>query len=318
MRPELLDLSIDSIWPLLVENCMVEDQGESRDGDASELLGVSFRIDPLRNILFNRTRAMSLVYAAAEFLWYLSWSDDGDHIMAYAPSYERFLNQDHRADGAYGLRWQGQIRRLLVELINPNTRRAVMGTWDERDLGKETKDCPCTLSFQFFVRDGKLNMITTMRSNDLWIGTPYDVFCFTSLQRLIAEFMNLQLGWYQHQPGSLHVYARNHEKALKIHSDDNTNGPAIRYIDHPRGLTFSELITSATRIEHAVRLNVVTFNSLRDMLKERELERTMLGSYVALCWLNFAEELPTIHDLGLVMPGQLAMVAEKWWKRKNS
>jgi hypothetical protein len=310
--------SIDSIWPKLVEDCVLANPGESRDGDSREILGRSFIVDPLRNILFNRTRSASLVYGAAEFLWYLSWLNNGDHIMAYAPSYSRFLNADGYADGAYGPRWRGQILRILFELTNPNTRRAVMGTWNEKDLGVETKDCPCTLSFQFFVRDRRLSMIATMRSNDLWLGTPYDVFCFTSLQRLIAEFLGLQLGWYVHQPGSLHIYERNIEKATLVPAGSSVNGPAIRYVEHPRGLTFMELVASATEVEYLVRHNPVSFNQLRDMLKERELERTMLGSYVALCWLNFADLLPTIHDLGLVMPGQLALVAEKQWKRKHS
>jgi hypothetical protein len=55
-------------------------------------------------------------------------------------------------------------------------------------------------------------MIATMRSNDLWLGLPYDVFAFTCIQQMVAAALGVGLGWYQHQAGSLHVYDRNMEK----------------------------------------------------------------------------------------------------------
>lgn len=309
--------SIDSAWPTLVNSCLRGRHDESRDGDMREVIGTSFRINPLRNILFNPIRRASLVYGAAEFLWYLSWSNEGEHICAYAPGYERFLNMNGNADGAYGPRWFRQILPLIEELSNGNTRRAVMGTWSPGDLGVKTKDCPRALSFQFIIRSGRLHMITTMRSNDVWSRTPYDVFCFTSLQRLIADWLDLELGGYQHQIGSLHLHDRDAEKAALVES--TTDGPAIRYINHPKppaGLFW--LINQATRIEAYARRVGMEFSELRSGLRKASLERTMLGSYVALAWLNFANKCPSLHDLGLVMPGQLALVAENWWKRRHT
>lgn len=191
----------------------------SRDGNCREITGYCARLtNPYAHFMFNPSRKLSPAYAAAELLWYLSGEQHIERIVPYAPQYERFV-EDGVAYGAYGHRWkQGeQLLRLLALLrTNPDTRQAVMVMWDKEDircaLNKEHKDLPCTLSMNFLVRDKKLNLIVTMRSNDLWLGTPYDVFCMTAIQILIAENLGLGVGWYQHQAGSLHVYSRNKEK----------------------------------------------------------------------------------------------------------
>ena len=54
-----------------------------------------------------------------------------------------------------------------------------------------------------------------MRSNDLWLGFPYDVFQFTCLQVRMAMELGLDIGTYTHIAGSLHLYARDFEKAIK-------------------------------------------------------------------------------------------------------
>ena len=59
-----------------------------------------------------------------------------------------------------------------------------------------------------------------MRSNDVWLGLPYDVFCFTSIQCLISEEIGIPLGWYQHQVGSLHVYDANKAKTQRSLESD--------------------------------------------------------------------------------------------------
>ena len=82
-------------------------------------------------------------------------------------------------------------------------------------LVNPTKDLNCTVCLQFFISEGKLYMTTYMRSNDLWMGFPNDVFQFTCIQIYLAMKLNLQLGTYTHVAGSLHLYERDYEKSLK-------------------------------------------------------------------------------------------------------
>jgi thymidylate synthase len=77
-------------------------------------------------------------------------------------------------------------------------------------------DVPCTLGYRFFLRGNRLHMHTTMRSQDLWLGFPYDVFTATILQELMAEWIGAELGQYRHSVDSLHLYAKHWEPAASL------------------------------------------------------------------------------------------------------
>ena len=211
----------DEMWCAAVEGLLRGGlRVESRAGGTVERLGYVGRLlDVRRNLLWNVGRMASPIYAAAEMLWYLSGDKRGDAMVAYAPQYERFLDGDGVAWGAYGSRWAewDQLRAVVGVLSSGTTRQAVVSCWEPRDLARaadrDCKDIPCTVALQFLLRSGALNCVCTMRSNDVWLGMPYDVFCFTTLQKLIADAIGAEYGWYQHQVGSLHLYDRDLARA---------------------------------------------------------------------------------------------------------
>src|SRR5260370_41880706 len=66
-----------------------------------------------------------------------------------------------------------------------------------------------------------------MRSNDAWLGLPYDVFTFTRIQAYVAAAVGVEPGRYTHTVGSLHLYERDWERAedaacASIHDDPRT------------------------------------------------------------------------------------------------
>ena len=175
--------------------------------------------------LCNKRRALSPIYAAAEFFWYMSRERSINMLLPYAPQYYKFAENDI-AHGAYGDRLvrntggkQDQLTTIAAMLRSkPNTRQAVVTLWDCREdlltaVNGLAKDIPCTLSWQFLLRDSYLHMVCTMRSEDVWLGMPYDVFVNTAIQRLLADELNVRAGSYTHNVGSLHLYARNQTAA---------------------------------------------------------------------------------------------------------
>lgn len=202
---------------------------ESRAGKSAEILGFSAKMESVsNNFLFNEVRNLSPYYACAEFLWYLSMTDDTSFLQIFAPGYKRFCEDGIHAFGAYGQRWgyyQGlypnQIDAVIEVLkAHPESRQAVVTMWNSDDLPHavlvDKKDLPCTLSLQFLLRNGYLHLVATMRSNDVWLGLPYDVFCFTQLQNLIADIIGSSVGSYTHNAGSMHYYEKDFEKINKI------------------------------------------------------------------------------------------------------
>lgn len=236
--------NLDDMWKHSIDIAMGGHHLLSRNGNSMEVIGTAMKLlDINRNFVLNEARKASPVYGCAELLWYLSFTDDIHMIKAYAPSYEKYAN-DGKAFGAYGHRWavdsafvlsdarfndrKSTLRpeyptqlHALLDLLKhtPNTRQAVMCQWNGGDLIRaiagDKGDLPCTLSLSFSVRDSKLFLDVTMRSNDVWLGLPYDVFCFTTIQRIVADALSLGYGHYTHHVTSLHVYERDYERAKK-------------------------------------------------------------------------------------------------------
>jgi thymidylate synthase len=61
-----------------------------------------------------------------------------------------------------------------------------------------------------------------MRSNDVFLGLPYDVFNFTMLQELMAVELGIELGSYIHFAASLHLYETDVGRASFIWGERDT------------------------------------------------------------------------------------------------
>lgn len=216
---------------------------KSRDGECKEILGQQYTLVNInRNFITDPIRKMSPWYAAAELLWYLSGTNEIKMIEYYAPQYKRFSDDGITTWGAYGHRWAADFKdspNQIEEVINllresPQSRRAVITCYSgKKDLGFSSKDIPCTVSLQFLVREQKLHCICTMRSNDIWLGMPYDIWSFTCLQILIAQELDIEIGSYTHQPGSLHLYDRNYKKVDEVLKNlNNVNSPEFKWYNH--------------------------------------------------------------------------------------
>src|SRR5690606_23614249 len=108
-------------------------------------------------------------------------------------------------------------------------RQCVVSLWTPHDLvmsamksKQRPKDIPCTLTWKFYARNGKLNMCVDMRSNDLVLGMPYDIFAFTCIQRLIANELGVDVGDYVHTVGSLHLYEKHYELGKEAYLASST------------------------------------------------------------------------------------------------
>lgn len=193
----------------------MEENTNSRDGEVhGEVINAITEIlDPTKNILNSDVRKLSMRYAIGELLWYLSGNNSLKEIQKYTKNWDRMSDNGETVNSNYGYciknkfdfdQWE-YVKNLLKK--DPNTRQAVIHI--KTADNKESKDVNCTVCLQFFIRHDKLYLTVYMRSNDIWLGFPYDVFQFTCMQILMSMQLGIGLGTYTHVAGSLHLYKRN-------------------------------------------------------------------------------------------------------------
>ena len=220
-----MEIAKDSIDDILVDLYQyIREAGTpnvSGKGPSTDTIGVTLRLSNPRARL-SRSRSRGKPFSAlGELLWYLSGSDKASFIGPYHGYYTKKGKPEIVAD-AYGPRLRGrlpekgfdidQFKNTVIDKLAKNTgsRNAVVQIYDATDA-KLKGDKPCTTTFQFHVREGKLHMTTTMRSNDAYIGVPHDIFCFTMLQEIVAAHLDLELGEYVHFVGSMHIYEEHND-----------------------------------------------------------------------------------------------------------
>jgi thymidylate synthase len=214
----------DSVW------CEIADafrNGEgtaqpSRVGEMREILHSAMSIShPTQRWITSRVPTMNLAFALAEVVWILTGRNDSKFLNYFNRQLPKFAGDEVTYHGAYGRRLRShlgidQLQRAYEVLCKkPSSRQVVLQIWDSRvDLpnasGDEASaDVPCNVASILKVRGGKLHWMQIMRSNDVYRGLPYNIIQFTTLQEVIAGWLDLELGDYNQISNSLHVYMRD-------------------------------------------------------------------------------------------------------------
>lgn len=229
--------------------------------ETKEILAPKIRLlNPKNNLAYNESRKFNLIYALVESLMLFNETKEVKYFNKFNNNIINYSDNGKSLYGAYGKRIAPMIKKIINKLENDNdSRQAVLSIYNN-DFYIDTKDVPCTLSIQFIIRSKKLNAITTMRSNDIIWGLPYDIFMFTNLQQIIANTLNLELGWYEHNPTSMHVYS-NHYDMLKEMIND------CEIIEVNNALDYSLFKYQACKY-----LLSITFDDLNNDTSESELE----------------------------------------------
>jgi thymidylate synthase len=184
------------------------------------LFNVGFTIEnPMDNHIDCKQRDWKQSYAEAEWQWYLSGDRNikklGELYGKVPEIWKRMADNAGNVNSNYGWQWkrEDQLESIVYQLKNnPNTRQAAISIYDAKECKDYINDTPCTYAVQFTIVDNKLNMCVTMRSNDLWYGFCNDQYCFSRLQLMIADRLEIRLGTYFHFAHNLHLYNNIIEK----------------------------------------------------------------------------------------------------------
>lgn len=102
-----------------------------------------------------------------------------------------------------------QVRIAIDKLKNnPNDRRIIVSAWNPTDFAQMALP-PCHVMHQLIVRDGRLNLIWTQRSCDMFLGIPYNIASYALLLLLYAKESGLKPGVLKGEFHDAHIYT-NH------------------------------------------------------------------------------------------------------------
>jgi len=236
-------LFIDVLKTILNEGHDVAPRGMP----TKELLGVTTVIDnPRERLLTMPSRRTNAVFNLLEALWilaglravrylapynkqFLDFSLDIDPTPQPADFYKDSALRDAHTNAPYGYRLRhsdpeiDQFKHVVESLkADRDSRQAVCALWDPHldSYASKVKDRPCNTTLYFKIRDGKLHLTVSNRSNDVTFGL-YNVnfIQFTIIQEALASILGVPVGTYRHYSDSLHAYTTSpwlgvHERVL--------------------------------------------------------------------------------------------------------
>jgi len=141
---------------------------------------------------------------------------------------------DGKFSYTYSERMEPQLEYITNQLkINPETRQAIINIHTnicpevDRTIPDTAQDVnhvclsadlyhtggkariPCSMYYQIMIREGRVDLIYTMRSCDLLIHFPIDISLALCLLDYFADILKLKHGTFTYFTGSLHAYKKD-------------------------------------------------------------------------------------------------------------
>lgn len=157
-------------------------------------------------------------------------------------SNESFAEEFGDLGNIYGKQWRrwedsegneiDQIANVIKSIKEtPESRRHIVSGWNVGELDSMALP-PCHTLFQFYVADNKLSCHLYQRSQDEFLGMPFNIASYALLTHIIAREVGLDVGELVITAGDSHIYLNHIDQVkeqltreprdlpqLRIHSD---------------------------------------------------------------------------------------------------
>lgn len=125
--------------------------------------------------------------------------------------WDEWMQEDGTIGKAYGyqLAKYKQVDNLIKTIKeDPTSRRMITTLWNIEDLPEMALQ-PCAFQTLWNINKGKLNCMLTIRSNDWFLGNPFNVAQYAALVYMIAQVTNYKPGRLTVCINDAHIY-ENH------------------------------------------------------------------------------------------------------------
>ena len=212
------------------------DRGDRTGTGTRSVLGRQVRYDLAEGFPLLTTKKLHIRSILHELLWFLSGETNIQYLQDNGVSiWNDWATESGELGPVYGAqwrRWQGadvQVFDQVAALVdglknNPDSRRHIISGWNVALLPDESKKPwenaeaglmalpPCHLLYQFYVADGKLSASLYIRSNDLFLGNPYNTASLAFLTHMLAQQCDLDVGEIVMSIGDAHIYTNHFEQ----------------------------------------------------------------------------------------------------------
>jgi thymidylate synthase len=212
------------------------EKGDRTGTGTRSVLGRQVRYDLAEGFPLLTTKKLHIRSILHELLWFLSGETNIKYLQDNGVSiWNDWATESGELGPVYGAQWRrwagadGQVFDQVAALVeglknNPDSRRHIISGWNVALLPDESKKPwenaeaglmalpPCHLLYQFYVANGRLSASLYIRSNDLFLGNPYNTASLAFLTHMLAQQCDLDVGEIVMSIGDAHIYTNHFEQ----------------------------------------------------------------------------------------------------------
>ncbi|AIQ47586.1 thymidylate synthase [Paenibacillus sp. FSL R7-0273] len=187
------------------------------------VFGRQLRFDLSEGFPLVTTKRIHLKSVVHELLWFLKGDTNISYLKENGVSiWDEWADENGELGPVYGSQWRAwessdgrhidQISAVIESIkSNPDSRRHIVSAWNVGEI-EQMKLPPCHFVFQFYVADGKLSCMLTMRSVDTFLGLPFNIASYALLTHMVAQQTGYEVGDFIWSGGDVHIYTNHLEQ----------------------------------------------------------------------------------------------------------
>ena len=199
---------------------------DTRNARTTSLFGESISFDMADGFPLLNGRKMYYGGILGEYAAFLKGPKKNKDFTDEGCNYwQTWAEEDGTLNLDYGNAWidfngVNQMAQLLTTLReNPTDRRMLISAWRPDKLKELSLPC-CHYAYQFYVRDGCLDMMWHQRSTDVMIGLPSDIILSALMLISIAREVGLEPGKSVMTLGDVHIYESHQDGVVEFLTRD--------------------------------------------------------------------------------------------------
>ncbi|WP_199614513.1 thymidylate synthase [Paenibacillus alkalitolerans] len=202
------------------------DKADRTGTGTRSVFGRQLRFDLSEGFPLVTTKKVHMKSIIHELLWFLSGDTNIRYLKENGVSiWDEWADENGDLGAVYGSQWRSwpagdgrtidQVANVIGAIKrNPDSRRHIVSAWNVAEVDRMALP-PCHFVYQFYVADGRLSCMFTMRSVDTFLGLPFNIASYALLTHMVAQQCDLDVGELVWSGGDVHIYS-NHMEQVKL------------------------------------------------------------------------------------------------------